>query len=110
MELKIFDIPHFLDRKDWIQADLAEKIDISPSAVGMWASGTFPSFDKLPKLLELGMTVEEIFGSKLYKEFILPYFKEQALKPEQEDEFEAKVGDAVVKLINKGFFKIKQEV
>jgi hypothetical protein len=56
---------------------LAKEIGCGSSNVGMWAKGSFPGFNKLLKLVELGMTMEEIFGTKLYKEFILPNFEKR---------------------------------
>jgi len=99
MELKVFDIPHFLNRKGYTQEGLAKEIGCGTSNVGMWAKGSFPGFNKLLKLVELGMTMEEIFGTKLYKKFILPSFeknKEEAT-PESESEFEKRVCEVLVK-------------
>jgi transcriptional regulator with XRE-family HTH domain len=102
MELKVFDITHFLNRKGWIQADLAKKIGCSTSNVGMWASGTSPGFDKLVKLVELGMSVEEIFGSKLYKKFILQDLEQsKEVEKEAEIDFENRVCKALIKCLSK---------
>lgn len=43
--------------------ELAEKVGVSKKAVDSWSSGgRTPTYDVCHKLLELGMTVEELFG------------------------------------------------
>lgn len=43
--------------------ELAEKIGATKSAVSSWSAGVrTPTYDMCVKLLELGMTVEELFG------------------------------------------------
>lgn len=42
---------------------LAEKVGVSKKTVDSWSSGgRTPTYDVCVKLLELGMTVEELFG------------------------------------------------
>jgi transcriptional regulator with XRE-family HTH domain len=109
MGFKIFDINSFLRRNNWVQADLAEKLECSTSLVGIWAStDQTPSFDKCVKLLELGMTVEEMFGTELAEKaqlFAEPKQKEIV----NENEFEDKVGEAIINLVSKNFFKLTKE-
>jgi hypothetical protein len=104
MELKIFDIPYFLSRKGYTHEGLAKEIGCGTSNVGMWAKGSFPGFNKLLKLVELGMTMEEIFGTKLYKEFILPNFEKRTgeITPEMEGDFEKRVCEVLIKHLSEG--------
>jgi len=104
MALKIFDIPYFLNRKGYTQEGLAKEIGCGTSNIGMWAKGSFPGFNKLLKLVELGMTMEEIFGTELYKKFILPAFEKrnEEVKPESESDFEKRVCEIIIKHLSDG--------
>lgn len=45
------------------QTELAEQCGVSKAVVSQWNSGKrFPSYESIRKLLELGATVEELFG------------------------------------------------
>lgn len=58
-------IRNFRERMRFNQAELAEKLGIIQQNVSVWESGKgFPSFQVAKKLLELGATVEEVFGIK----------------------------------------------
>ena len=51
------------EEKRLTQADLAERIGISPASVNKWMSGGTPAIDKLPQLCEiLKITPNELFG------------------------------------------------
>lgn len=53
----------FLSRNKMSQAELAKSLDTSPANVNRWAKGEgVPSYELCVKLLELGMTNEELFG------------------------------------------------
>lgn len=107
MMLKIFDISCFLSRNNLTHAKLAEKLDCSTSLVSVWASSEqTPSFDKCLKLIELGMTFEEMFGTELTSKAKV-FLNENQNAPE--NEFNAKVGKAIVELLNEGFFKLKND-
>jgi transcriptional regulator with XRE-family HTH domain len=42
---------------------LADKLEVSQGLVSQWASGkSFPSYQVIKRLLELGATTEELFG------------------------------------------------
>lgn len=57
------DLMHFLRRKGMTQRELALKIDCSSGLVGAWSSGNgVPSYEKIVKLILIGMSIEEIFG------------------------------------------------
>ncbi|GBU23786.1 hypothetical protein R83H12_00404 [Fibrobacteria bacterium R8-3-H12] len=106
--LKIFDISCFLARNNFTHAKLAEKLECSTSLVSVWASSEqTPSFDKCLKLIELGMTFEEMFGSELTNKAKV-FLNESPKEPESE--FNSKVGKAIIDLLNEGFFKLKKEV
>ncbi|MDR0517292.1 MAG: helix-turn-helix domain-containing protein [Fibromonadaceae bacterium] len=56
-------IKSFRDRKRWKQADLAKELGIIQQNISIWEAGKgTPSFAMTKKLLELGITVEELFG------------------------------------------------
>jgi len=104
------DVPSFLSRKSLTQRELAEKLDCSIGLVGGWANHSgVPSYEKCLDLLKAGMTISELFGEDVAKAALPFPLTEKDIKI-QLDDFEEKVGSAVVKLINKGFFKIKPEV
>lgn len=57
------DMTAFLKRMDWKQWQLAEKVGVGTSTVGSWCCNRiYPAYDKVAILLELGMTIEELFG------------------------------------------------
>ena len=57
----------FLNRKGLNQTSLAAKLNTTSQNVSRWVSGVgFPSYELCKKLLELGMTVEELFGVNVY--------------------------------------------
>jgi DNA-binding XRE family transcriptional regulator len=58
-------IKNFRDRMRWNQAQLAKKVDLLQSTVSSWEKGkNVPSFHVARKLMEMGATVEEVFGLK----------------------------------------------
>lgn len=62
----MFDCNSFLHRKGWVQRDLAERLGIGTSTVGMWCTGkSKPSKEMIAKLLELGVTPKELWGEKI---------------------------------------------
>lgn len=62
----MFDCSSFLRRKGWTQKELAERLNVSTAAVGMWCIGkSTPSYAIIEELLRLGITPAELFGSEL---------------------------------------------
>ena len=60
------DLFSFLRRKNMSQADLSKALETTPGNVNRWAKGDgVPSYDLCKKLLELGMTIQELFGISL---------------------------------------------
>jgi transcriptional regulator with XRE-family HTH domain len=59
-------ILNFRNRKHLNQTKLAKILKIKPANVSKWESGknNFPSFKAAEQLLEMGITVEELFGIK----------------------------------------------
>jgi len=107
MVLKIFDISSFLARKNLTHAELAEQLDCSTSLVSVWASrDQTPSFDKCLKLMELGMTFEEMFGTELTNKATV--FLNKPKEIEDQSEFNSKVGKAIIELFKGGFFQFKE--
>jgi transcriptional regulator with XRE-family HTH domain len=105
----MFNIGKFLARKGLTHSALAEKLNCSHGLVGMWASGkAVPSYEKCVELLQNGMTVSELFGEEVAKNAAVFPLTEEEIKVTAEN-FEQKVGSAIVNLVNKGFFKVKQE-
>lgn len=94
-------IAGFLKRKGIVQRELAGKLGCSLSLVGMYGSGRIvPSYEKCAELLSLGMTVSELFGEEVAKN--VDFGQPQ----EKKEDFDAKVGDAIIRLQNKGFFSL----
>lgn len=61
----MFDCTSFLRRMGWVQKDLAERLEIGTSTVGMWCIGkSTPTHPVIEKLIELGATSEELFGKE----------------------------------------------
>lgn len=62
----MFDCNTFLRRMGWGQKDLAERLGIGTSTVGMWCIGkSTPTYPMIEKLLQLGMTPKELFGDEI---------------------------------------------
>lgn len=62
----MFDCNTFLRRMGWGQKDLANRLEISTSTVGMWCIGkSTPTYPVILKLLQLGMTPRELFGDEI---------------------------------------------
>jgi len=62
-------ILNFRNRKRLNQTELAKILKIKPANVSKWESGknNFPSFKAAEQLLEMGITVEELFGIEYNK-------------------------------------------
>jgi predicted transcriptional regulator len=57
------DFLNFMSRKKISQTELADVLDVHQSAVSQYVSGkSGVVFDKVEKLVELGITPEELFG------------------------------------------------
>jgi hypothetical protein len=73
----------------------------------MYASQkSVPSYEKIELLLKLGMTIEEMFGQDVAEQARLFVQSEGDLQNEASS-FKDKVGEAIVELLNGGFFKLK---
>lgn len=58
----------FLDRTGLKVKDIASAFDLTKAAVSSWKNGvSFPDYPKIFKLLEMGMTLDEMFGIKIAK-------------------------------------------
>lgn len=58
-----FRIKDFLRRSGMTQYTLAEKLGCNQSLVATWTTGRgYPTYEKLCRLVEIGMKYEEIFG------------------------------------------------
>lgn len=59
---------NFLKAMDWSQTELAEKLGTSMPNVNKWVKGSgVPSYEFCKKLLELGMSVEDLFDIENYE-------------------------------------------
>lgn len=62
----MFDYAKFANRRKMKQREVAAAVEASLGLIGNWATGrATPSYDKLAKLIELGMTAQEMFGEEL---------------------------------------------
>ena len=105
----MFDCNAFLRRMDWGQKELAERLAISTSTVGMWCIGkSTPTYPVIVKLLQLGMTPRELFGEEI-DEVIRPNYSDtqKAPLPSEFDtpEFRAVIEKAILDMKAKGFIK-----
>ena len=58
----------FLNRTGLKVKDIAKELGVTDSAVSSWKYGrAFPDYPKIFKLLEMGMTLDEMFGIKIAK-------------------------------------------
>lgn len=89
----MFDCNSFIRRMGWGQKELAEKLGIGTSTVGMWCVGkSTPAYAVIVELLKLGMTPAEMFGDDIAKLFDTP--------PRESDaEFEARVKKALQNIL-----------
>ena len=104
--IRKMDLTRFLRRKGWTQRELSEKIDCSLGLVGGWANHSgVPSYEKCIELLQVGITISELFGEEIAKESrLFPITEEELIL--NTTNFEQKVGEAFIKLNNSGFFKL----
>ena len=62
----VFDFNRFLHRKNFKQKDAAAAVGASMGLIGTWASKkAVPSYEKIAKLIELGITAQELFGEEI---------------------------------------------
>jgi len=81
-------LKHFRFRKNLKQEDLANALEVNQQNISIWEAGrTRPSYQTLKKLLELGATVEEIFGVEYEK----MHFKAKIEDTEGFNEIKSKV-------------------
>jgi len=104
----MFNINKFLARTGHTHASLAEKLDCSSGLIGAYASkeGAAPSYEKCKQLLDLGMSLEEMFGQETAQNCIALVPTDKELK-EEASSFKGKVAKALVELQDEGFFKLK---
>jgi len=62
----IMDMNSFLKRKNLKHKELAEKLECSQALIGSYAyNSAVPSYENAVKLLNMGMTIEELFGKEV---------------------------------------------
>lgn len=60
------DMNSFLKRKNLKHKELAEKLECSQALIGSYAyNSAVPSYENVAKLLNMGMTIEELFGKEI---------------------------------------------
>ena len=80
------------------QQELADKLGMSQGAVSAWGSGTrSPRYEDCVRLLQMGMTVEELFGEDAAKSVAVSNFKID----ENTEEFDAKVKESMLRILSK---------
>jgi predicted transcriptional regulator len=107
------DFLSFTSRKKISQTELSKILGVKQSSVSQYVSGKQGIvFDKIEKLVELGITPEELFGEKLGKKFREDIIKEhfENSKIDIDDDFEKRVAMAIVNIYNGGFLKLKEVI
>lgn len=67
----MFDCTSFINRMGWKQKDLAQRVGVGTSAVGMWCTGkSFPTYESIQKLIDLGITADELLGRSLFEKLL----------------------------------------
>ena len=62
----VFDFNKFLRRKNYKQKDAATAVGASMGLIGTWAAKkAVPSYEKIAKLINLGISAQELFGENL---------------------------------------------
>lgn len=85
----------FLDEKNITQQELGDSLGTSNQNVNRWVTGKgVPSYEFCKKLLELGITVEDLFGVSYndLHNLIEGFTEEEKL---QKDEFESRIRNVV---------------
>ena len=101
MSMEGLKIKNFIERKGIRrQEDLARELGVSDQTVSNWAKGkTYPTHETEDRLLRMGMTVEELFGSEIWE-----IVKRQALSESAksaDEVFEKKAAFFMKKLFDK---------
>lgn len=66
----MFDCNSFINRKGWKQRELAERLNVGTSTVGMWCTGkSTPPYDVILKLIDLGISPAELLGEDYSQKF-----------------------------------------
>lgn len=92
-----FDFNKFIHRKRMKQKDAATMVGVSMGLIGTWASGkALPSYEKVVKLIECGISAQELFGEELAAELLK---NSQKVNPESA-EFKEGVKEALREILN----------
>lgn len=95
----VVQIDDFLRRIELSRIDFAKQVGITPSLITHWAKGiNFPSPKQVEKLIEMGITAEELFGRELGA-LILTNSKINSKF--NDTEFQLGVKEALLQLLNK---------
>ena len=79
-----FDFAKFFLKSHLRLREVAEQTGASTSLVGNWNSGkAVPSYEKIARLIEIGMTAQELFGDELGDLLVKNSSKEKPLDKEQ---------------------------
>lgn len=66
----MFNCNSFINRKGWKQRELAERLNVGTSTVGMWCTGkSTPPYDVILKLIDLGISPAELLGEDYSQKF-----------------------------------------
>lgn len=70
-EKAFFDCEKFLNRKGLSRKGLAKMLEFKESTVGNWCTNTStPNYATIAKLIEFGITAQELFGEELASELV----------------------------------------
>ena len=93
-----FDFSKFLRRKNMKQREAASFVGASMGLIGSWASKkAVPSYEKAAKLIECGITAQELFGEELGCVLVN---NSQPLGKLDKSEFKEGVREALVDILN----------
>jgi len=96
------DFSGFMHRKKMGQAKLAKPLNVTQQTVSMYCNGKSGiTFDKVGKLIEMGITTTELFGEKDGKKLL-----ENSGAVVSESDFEEKVMAVLNKVRNSGTIQI----
>lgn len=92
-----FEFNKFLRRKNLKQKEAAAIVGVSMGLIGTWASKkSLPSYEKMLKLIECGITAKELFGDEAGK-MLIANSEKLSMDP---SDFKEGVREALAEILN----------